>query len=92
MTFLWLFWPAYVPVVVLMMAAVSEWTTAPRGTRVPHASPAKRKHACAGAVVPFPTNLRSLGSQRRDATPMAATTGHVIKLHEARLRRSHSIC
>jgi len=92
MTFLRLCWSAYVPVVVLMMAAVSECTTAPRGTRVPHSSPAKRKHAWAGAIVPFPTNRRSLGSQRRDATPMAATTGHVIKLHEARLRRSHSIC
>jgi len=44
MTFLRLCWSAYVPVVVLMMAAVSECTTAPRGTRVPHSSPAKRKH------------------------------------------------
>ena len=65
MTFLRLCWSAYVPVVVLMMAAVSECTTAPRGTRVPHSSPAKRKHAWAGAIVPFPTNRRSLGSAPR---------------------------
>jgi hypothetical protein len=59
--FLSLFWSAYVPVVVLMMAAVGEWTADPRGTPVPHTSPGKRGHACACAVVPFPTGLKSLG-------------------------------
>jgi hypothetical protein len=89
MAFISNFWPAYLPVGVLLVAAVSELVT---GTW-------KRRAVCSPRTPHDPGQVIVLCSARpgpsqapcRAAAPAGAVPGRIIMLHGARRRRPHSL-
>lgn len=81
MEFIANFWAAYVPVAIVLVAAIVELVIRARESRTPR--PDKLEYARANVIM-LPTRSRS--SRRADAAAGAAP-GRVISLQDARRRR-----
>jgi uncharacterized membrane protein len=87
MAFISTFWAAYLPVGVVLVAAVIELVSNARKRRPPPPSPDKREDAPARAVVFYMAWPRVSAARGRNV-PVGAVSGRVISLQEARRRRS----
>jgi hypothetical protein len=88
MEFISNFWPAYVPVGIVLVAAVIELVADARKRRMPRPSPDLREHAPARAVVFYMAWPRASAARR--SVPAGAMPGRVISLDEARRRRARA--
>ena len=84
------FWAAYVPVGVVLVAAIIELVAGARKRRMRHPSPDQREHAPGRAVV-FHMAWPRASSARPRSVPTGVLPARVINLDEARRRRAHAL-
>lgn len=88
MEFISNFWAAYVPVGIVLVAAVVELVSDARKRRMSRPSRDKRQHARGRAVVFYMAWPRAASAPPR-SVPAGAMSGRVIYLDEVRRRRAH---
>ena len=88
MEFISNFWAAYVPVGIVLVAAVIELVADARERWMPRSSPERFDHARGNVIV-----FRLASPRASSASPhTGAPGGRVISMQEARRRRAHAPC
>lgn len=86
MSFLSIFWAAYLPVVVLFIAAFGEWVGVPRR------APSQFEQNTGPELIHYTRYAtRQPPARHRAAAPLATMPERAVTLHEARLRRSNPL-
>ena len=89
MEFISNFWAAYVPVAIVLVAAIVEWVADARHGPRPGRSP--DENARGEAVIFYMSWPRSSSARPHTSVPAGAMPGQVISLQEARRRRSRPL-